>query len=81
MENQRYPQIHDTKNRLHKKICRSKDRFNKRGLETKVKITGKCYLSLPKIVQPTIVITSFVRRTNLVYSKYRRVLGKILRCL
>ena len=66
MEDQMYPQIHDTKNRLYKKICRSKDPFNKRGLETKVKITRKCYLNLPEIVQPTIVITSFVGRINLV---------------
>ena len=48
MENQRYPQIHDTKNRLHKKICRSKDPFNKRGLETKVKNYKKVLLKLTR---------------------------------
>ena len=49
------------KNKLHKMMCHSKDPFNRREIETKLKITRKCYLSLPKRVKQTILITFSVR--------------------
>ena len=48
------------KNRLHKKMCRSKDTINKKELETKVKIPRNYYFNLPEIVKETILITSSV---------------------
>ena len=35
MDEQRYPQIDSNKNRLHKKMCRSKDQLNKKNLGLK----------------------------------------------
>ena len=63
MEDQRYPQIHDTKNRLHKKICCSKDPFHKRGLETKVKNYKKVLLKLTRNSTPN-HFNNFFREEN-----------------
>ena len=46
MDEQRYPQIDSNKNRLHKKMCRSKDQLNKKNFGTKVKNYKKVPLKL-----------------------------------
>ena len=65
------------KNRLHKKMCRSKDPLNKKELETKVKNYKKVLLKLT-LNSKANHFSNFFRENKLIYSKYGRVLGKIL---
>ena len=46
MNDQMYPQICSNKNRLHKRMCHSKDPFNRRELAAKVKNYKKVLLQL-----------------------------------